>query len=226
MRKLTALMLALILALCCVCAQAEEEQDNFIVSDWILTYSYEGAEIAEQTVFIYDGGTFAVMDDDEKAEGTWTFDGETLTLTGGEQTITLTLDADGTQLTGEYNSMTVTLTRPIEPESETGEEQGEEPAGNMLEGGWNVGDPAITDEVTALVEKALTGLVGVNYVPVAYLGAQVVAGTNHAVLCQATVVAPDTLPYWAILYLYEDLQGNVSISKIEELTLNAQPDAE
>ena len=84
-----------------------------------------------------------------------------------------------------------------------------------LAGGWTVAEnPAVTEEVQALVSKALEGLMGVNYVPVAYLGSQVVAGTNHAVLCQATVVYPDAQPYYVILYLYQDLQGNVSILNI------------
>ena len=60
-----------------------------------------------------------------------------------------------------------------------------------LAGGWTPSaDPAVTDEIKAIVDKALEGLVGVNYIPVAFLGSQVVAGTNYAVLCQAAVVYP------------------------------------
>ena len=94
--------------------------------------------------------------------------------------------------------------------------------GGGLVGGWTPAeDPAITDEVNALLEKALDGLVGVNYVPVAYLGSQVVAGTNHAILCQATAVVPDAVPAWKILYLYEDLQGNVTVLSIGDLDIGA-----
>ena len=58
-----------------------------------------------------------------------------------------------------------------------------------LMGGWAAAeDPAITDEVRALFDKAMEGLVGVNYVPVAYLGSQVVAGTNHAMLVRPSTV--------------------------------------
>ena len=90
-------------------------------------------------------------------------------------------------------------------------------------GGWAAAEEtAVTDEIAAKVAKALEGLVGVNYEPVLYLGSQVVAGTNHAVLCRATVVVPDAVPFWAILYLYEDLEGNVTVMKIEPLALNAQ----
>ena len=89
-----------------------------------------------------------------------------------------------------------------------------------LAGGWAAAeDPAITDEMNAMIEKALEGLLGVNYVPVAFLGSQVVAGTNYAILCQATVVVPDAVPSWKILYLYEDLEGNVSVLGIGDLEL-------
>ena len=89
-----------------------------------------------------------------------------------------------------------------------------------LSGGWTAAeDPAVTDEMNALIQKALDGLVGVNYIPVAYLGSQVVAGTNYAFLCQATAVVPDAVPAWKILYLYEDLEGNVSVLGISDLEL-------
>ena len=86
------------------------------------------------------------------------------------------------------------------------------------DGGWGTAsDPAITDEVRALFDKAMKGLVGVNYVPVAYLGSQVVAGCSHAVLCQATTVYPGAAPRWVIVYLFEDLDGGVTITDIRDL---------
>ena len=89
----------------------------------------------------------------------------------------------------------------------------------VVDGDWGMAsDPAITDEVKALFDKALNGLVGVNYVPVTYLGMQVVAGYNHAILCQATTVYPGAVPRWVIMYLFEDLDGNVTITDIRDLT--------
>ena len=91
-----------------------------------------------------------------------------------------------------------------------------------LSGGWTPSaDPAVTEELQAVFDKGLEGLVGVRYTPVAYLGSQVVAGTNHAFLCQATVVYPGAEPYYTIVYLYEDLQGNVTILNIAELDVGA-----
>ena len=99
-------------------------------------------------------------------------------------------------------------------------EAGTVPGGRReaVDGGWETAsDPAITDEIKALFEKGLKGLVGVNYVPVTYLGMQVVAGCNHAILCQATTVYPGETPRWVIMYLFENLDGSVTITEIRDL---------
>ena len=60
--------------------------------------------------------------------------------------------------------------------------------------------------------------------PVAYLGSQVVAGTNHAFLCQAVTAYPgslETAPAYAMVYLYEDLSGNVSILSIGDFDIGS-----
>ncbi|MBR2662602.1 MAG: hypothetical protein IKE25_02695 [Clostridia bacterium] len=79
----------------------------------------------------------------------------------------------------------------------------------------------MTEGRKALFDKGLEGLLGVNYLPVAYLGSQIVAGTNHAFLCQTTVVYPGAQPEYAIVYLYEDLQGNVSILNIADFDIGS-----
>ncbi len=94
--------------------------------------------------------------------------------------------------------------------------------GEGLLGGWTPSaDPAVTEEIREIFDKGMEGLVGVNYVPVAFLGSQVVAGTNYAILCQAAVVVPDAQPFYAIVYLYQDLEGNVSILNIAELDIGS-----
>ena len=71
------------------------------------------------------------------------------------------------------------------------------------------------------VTDAGTTLDGVNYIPVAFLGSQVVAGTNYAVLCQAAVVYPGAEPYYVIIYIYRDLEGNASILNIADFDIGA-----
>lgn len=89
-----------------------------------------------------------------------------------------------------------------------------------ITGGWTPAeDPAVTEELLNLFEQGTSALAGASYVPVAYLGSQVVAGTNHAFLCQAVTAYPgslDTPPAWAIVYLYRDLSGNVSVLSIAD----------
>ncbi len=95
-------------------------------------------------------------------------------------------------------------------------------AAEGLTGGWTPSaDPQVNEELKALFDMGMEGLLGVSYTPVAYLGSQVVAGTNHAFLCQATVIYPDAQPAYVIVYLYEDLQGNVSILNIADFDIGS-----
>ena len=92
------------------------------------------------------------------------------------------------------------------------------PVNEPIAGGWaNAEDPALTDELRAVFEKALAELVGVNYTPIACLGTQVVAGTNYCFLAQATVVYPDAKPTYVLVYIYQDLQGNASVMNFADM---------
>ena len=56
-----------------------------------------------------------------------------------------------------------------------------------LAGGWTVNEEdtgmAANPDAQAALEKALEGMVGASYEPVACLGTQVVAGTNYLFVC-------------------------------------------
>ena len=92
-------------------------------------------------------------------------------------------------------------------------------------GGWKATDsPRMSDEATAAFEKAMEGFTGVGYEPLACLATQLVSGTNYAIFCKAQVVYPDAKPYYAIVYVYEDLQGNAKLLKIVSLTANGEAD--
>ena len=91
-----------------------------------------------------------------------------------------------------------------------------------LAGSWMPSEsPEITEELQALFDKGLDDLVGVGYMPVAYLGSQVVAGTNHCFLAQATLVYPGAEPTYVLIYLYENLQGEVEIMNIADFDFGA-----
>ena len=90
------------------------------------------------------------------------------------------------------------------------------PADTPVTGGWSQVDGAVlSDKARSAFDKAMEELVGVDYDPLALLATQVVAGTNYCLLCEATVVYPDAKPYYALVYVYEDLQG----SKIVRLNI-------
>ncbi len=218
MRKLIAVILALALLSGLACAFAEE--DNFLISDWKLVYTYDGSFLAEYTVFIYEDNTFEIMDENESKKGTWTFDGETLVLTGEDDEMILQWDEEAHQFLGEYNSMAVTMSVPVEPES--GDMPVEAPGGGMLAGGWDVAeDQTITDDINNILFQALdsfqTGIITVAYTPVALLGTQTVAGTNYAVLCKASEINAGSS--WVIIYLYQDLEGNASVLDVTDVVL-------
>ena len=92
-------------------------------------------------------------------------------------------------------------------------------------GGWmSSADPTVTEELQHLFEKGTETLTGVGYVPIAYLGSQVVAGTNHAFLCKAVTAYPGSLdiaPAYSMVYLYEDLTGHVSILSIADFDIGS-----
>lgn len=98
-------------------------------------------------------------------------------------------------------------------------------AEGTLCGGWEPSaDPTVTEELKALFEKGTETLTGISYIPVAYLGSQVVAGTNHAFLCRAVTAYPGSLetdPAYAMVYLYEDLSGQVSILSIADFDVGS-----
>lgn len=225
MRKLISLILALVLALSLTCALAEDVDETFLVSDWQVVYSYEGSMFAQATLFLYEDHTYEVMD--ENTGGTWSFDGTTLEFDQDGEILSLQWDEAAQQFTGEYSGMTLTMSVPVEPESgeylpDDTTEETEISGGGMLAGGWAVAeDPTITDDLNNKLWQALdsyqTGTITVAYTPVAYLGSQVVAGTNYAILCRSQEI--NQQPTLVIIYLYEDLEGNVSVLSIADLAL-------
>ena len=94
-----------------------------------------------------------------------------------------------------------------------------------LSGSWTPSDdPTVTEELKELFAKGTETLTGAAYLPVAYLGSQVVAGRNHAFLCQAVTAYPGSLETpsaYAMVYLYEDLSGNVSILSIADFDIGS-----
>ena len=86
-----------------------------------------------------------------------------------------------------------------------------------LMGGWQDASELpnmLTDEENEVFEKALDGLVGVSYTPVAKLASQVVAGTNYAFLSLGTSVTAQPITHLYVINVYADLQGNAILNNI------------
>ena len=93
-------------------------------------------------------------------------------------------------------------------------------ANEPLAGGWTPAeDFSVTDERRAIFDKGMAVLLGVDYEPLAYLGSQVVAGKNHVFLAKGTTITPALPVSYALVYLYEDLQGGVKILTIANLPI-------
>ena len=87
-------------------------------------------------------------------------------------------------------------------------------------GGWTLTDDGtLTEEARSAFDTAMEGLVGVSYTPLALLGTQLVSGTNYCLLCEAAVVYPDAQPYYAVVTIYQDLQGKAEVRNIVALSL-------
>lgn len=94
-----------------------------------------------------------------------------------------------------------------------------------MTGGWKATDSAdMSKEATAAFEKAMEGIEGVKYEPVAYLAQQQDSGTNYAVLCKAKDDSPDAQPYYAIVYINENPEGNAKVLDIVSMTRNGEVD--
>ena len=105
------------------------------------------------------------------------------------------------------------------------EEPVEAAQAETMTGGWTpAADYTVTEARKAIFDKGMAALLGVDYAPLAYLGSQVVAGTNHAFLVKGTMVVPAQPVSYALAYFYEDLQGNVKLMNVADLPIVPQAD--
>ena len=84
---------------------------------------------------------------------------------------------------------------------------------NCISGNWKrAADPALTDTVRKVFDKAFDGLEGVSYTPYALLASRTTAsGRQYGSLCKATVVYPGAEMHYAVVDVYESLEGNANI---------------
>lgn len=105
-----------------------------------------------------------------------------------------------------------------EPEAEP---EAENPL-SMFVGGWGVPSEYTAIELPEGPKEAFDAatemFVGNDLVPMAYLGSQVVAGMNYAILCHSSLVTLEPVVSMQLVFVYADLEGNATITNI--VTLN------
>lgn len=105
-----------------------------------------------------------------------------------------------------------------------GKKNQEEPQGNAV-GGWTAATefaaPTMPDYAKEVFEKATGELDGATYDAVAYLGSQIVAGTNYAFLCNVTTVTAEPATALKVVKIYADLEGNVEITNVSDVDITA-----
>ena len=89
-------------------------------------------------------------------------------------------------------------------------------------GGWAVTEneaAVLPKEVQTAFDKATAEYTGMTFVPVAYIGSQVVAGLNYAVLCEGTTVTADPVTELKVVIIYADLEDNARITNVADFTI-------
>ncbi len=98
-----------------------------------------------------------------------------------------------------------------------------------LSGGWIVledDDPSdMEDRAEDALKKATANLTGAIYDEEAVLGYQIVAGTNYCLLCRVRPVTPNAASHWALVYVYEALDGKCEILEVQDIVLGLSPAA-
>ena len=100
-------------------------------------------------------------------------------------------------------------TDEVTSDNEDSEEQEE------IVGGYEEISPVVDEATIELVNKATSELLGVTYTPIANVATQIVSGTNHLILCTITTSSQTPVSTYALVTIYEDLQGNAEVTSIQ-----------
>ena len=119
---------------------------------------------------------------------------------------------------------------PEEVEAESSESSEESVPAGAVSGGWAVNDDDTVgwapDEAKEAFDKAAQNWTGQDFTLVAYLGSQVVAGSNYMFLCKGTLVTANPVTELKVVTVYQDLQGNAEITNVADFNIGDYWDAE
>lgn len=95
-----------------------------------------------------------------------------------------------------------------------------------MTGAWNVGINvgAMPQKVATAVGKMSESLMGAEYEPICYLGSQVVNGTNHAVLCEQTIITGrDTKNIVVVVFNEKPNEMELTLVRIDTIVEGGLP---
>ncbi len=103
------------------------------------------------------------------------------------------------------------------------QDKGAEVTANKDAGSWQIPNDytkgKLPEDVQKAFAKATEKTPEGTLTPVAYLGSQVVSGTNYAILCCGQTMAEDSVSVMQIVTVYQDLEGNAEITNTYNLDL-------
>ena len=89
-----------------------------------------------------------------------------------------------------------------------------------MAGEWNyvkASACALPEKAATAFGKATEDFCGSKLTPVLYVGDQLVSGTNYCIICYSELMTNPMVPGYKTVIIYEDLQGNCSITRIEDV---------
>ena len=93
--------------------------------------------------------------------------------------------------------------------------------GELLPGGFstNTGKVSLSEnkDVYKAYKKAVKGVKDVSYSTIAYLGSQVVAGTNYLILCRSRSANAEAPSKFTLVTVYKDLSGGAELLNTEDI---------
>ncbi|HSQ89500.1 hypothetical protein [Romboutsia sp.] len=90
----------------------------------------------------------------------------------------------------------------------------------IVPGGWviDIKHPCcVCKKLICCFDKAFEDLLGANYEIVLYLGYQVVAGTNHMLLCKQTLTTNPPEEHLVIVKIFKSLNCECSVTSVETI---------
>jgi ligand-binding sensor protein len=87
----------------------------------------------------------------------------------------------------------------------------------MMTGGWEYADMKpcdLPEKVATAFSQAMKEMVSVEYIPVLYVGKQVVNGMNYCILCQTALITPEKSDGCKVVIIYAPLNGDAVVTHI------------